>query len=730
MGQGTQSEKNTLEGQAIIQEGSTVASLDGKVSFVAGKDTGITGSTVTSARGIDVTAQNVAIDSATNTFINTQTYEFKQSGLSFSLGGGVVATGMNLAYDVRRAGQVSDGRLAALYGYKAFEEFKKLNTGFNGDWKSGIAISVSLGSQRNSWEAVSSATSTQGSTVASAGNVNITATGSGATDAAGKAADGSVNVVGSGVSGENITLTAAKDVNLVAADNVTTTTKTSSSSSAGIGVSMTAGSTPGFFIQGSKASGNENEAGTTHTETVVAASDTLTVKTGSDANIVGAQAKGDTVKMEIGGDLNIASQQDTDSYNERTSSAGGTIGFGMPSSISASKGKIDSDYKSVQEQSGVYAGKGGFDIVVGGNTDLKGAVIASDATPDKNKLSTGTLTYSDIQNKAEYKASGSGISLSTQLIKDGKPNLDDNNGYKAGTDGSASGTTRSAVAPGTIEVRNPEGQTQDANNLSRDTKNANGSITPIFDKEKVKEELEFQKVLQEVVTKELNKEPKPKEIAAPVAVAALGAAVWLAAGVYEVTTANGDKKIVDANGTLLGTFSKELNGYVDHLGKRVDDFTSWVRSFFPGTDTRTPNGQIVLDNPANPQGNTGTTPGGQQQGSTSPPPIATGDVNTGTGTTIPQTQQNTNPVITSSWNQGSFDSAQDSLQWHFDKHKDEVGAEDVEQYVRKAEAFKQNLSGARSYPVDGAVSGTIRYVKNGRYIDLAPDGTIVSFGAR
>lgn len=42
----------------------------------------------------------------------------------------------------------------------------------------------------------------------------------------------------------------------------------------------------------------------------------------------------------------------------------------------------------------------------------------------------------------------------------------------------------------------------------------------------------------------------------------------------------------------------------------------------------------------------------------------------------------------------------------------------------------QNLRGAKKYGVDGAVEGTTRYVKNGKYIDLAPDGTIVSFGKR
>ena len=83
---------------------------------------------------------------------------------------------------------------------------------------------------------------------------------------------------------------------------------------------------------------------------------------------------------------------------------------------SVSQGKTDSTYASVTEQAGIFAGKDGFDITVGKNTDLKGAVIASEATPDKNKISTDTLTYSDIQNKADYSASSIGVSIS---LKDG-----------------------------------------------------------------------------------------------------------------------------------------------------------------------------------------------------------------------------------------------------------------------------------------------------------------------
>lgn len=42
-----------------------------------------------------------------------------------------------------------------------------------------------------------------------------------------------------------------------------------------------------------------------------------------------------------------------------------------------SKDNVDRNYESVTDQSGIYAGKDGFDIGVGKNTDLKGEIISS-----------------------------------------------------------------------------------------------------------------------------------------------------------------------------------------------------------------------------------------------------------------------------------------------------------------------------------------------------------------
>jgi len=164
--------------------------------------------------------------------------------------------------------------------------------------------------------------------------------------------------------------------------------------------------------------------------------------------------------------------------------------------LSLSQSKVNSEYASVGDQSGLFAGNGGYDIYVGNHTQLNGAVIASTAQSADNALSTGTLGWSDIDNHASYKASSSSISM-------GGGNEDNKMSggaipTSANTHGSASGTTRSAVADGTITVRNGQAQTQNVADLSRDTDNANGHIDKIFDKDKVARKLEFAQGMQEL----------------------------------------------------------------------------------------------------------------------------------------------------------------------------------------------------------------------------------------
>ena len=70
---------------------------------------------------------------------------------------------------------------------------------------------------------------------------------------------------------------------------------------------------------------------------------------------------------------------------------------------------MKSNIEGITEQSGIYAGKEGYDIQVKNTPRLKGAVIESKAEKEKNRITTGTLTWENIDNKAEYKTGGHGM---------------------------------------------------------------------------------------------------------------------------------------------------------------------------------------------------------------------------------------------------------------------------------------------------------------------------------
>ena len=68
---------------------------------------------------------------------------------------------------------------------------------------------------------------------------------------------------------------------------------------------------------------------------------------------------------------------------------------------------------------------------------------------------------------------------------------------------------------------------------------------------------------------------------------------------------------------------------------------------------------------------------------------------------------------------------------HFDKHKAALGTETLEQYVRQAVAFREEAKkrNGAGKPVPGKTPGVKSWSKLRRFIHLAPNNEIVSFGA-
>ncbi|MBC1056520.1 VENN motif pre-toxin domain-containing protein [Escherichia coli] len=211
------------------------------------------------------------------------------------------------------------------------------------------------------------------------------------------------------------------------------------------------------------------------------------------------------MKVDAGRHLTLTSEQDSDRYDskQQNASAGGSFTFGSMSgsaSVNLSRDKMHSNYDSVQEQTGIFAGRGGFDVTTGQHTQLNGAVIASTATADKNRLDTGTLGFSDTENRADFKTEHQSAGLSTGGSVAGNflGNMANNLLVGANHEGHADSTTQSAVSAGNITIRDTQSQKQDVADLNRDAAHANQTLSPIFDREKEQQRLQQAQLIGEI----------------------------------------------------------------------------------------------------------------------------------------------------------------------------------------------------------------------------------------
>ncbi|WP_373380283.1 hemagglutinin repeat-containing protein [Cupriavidus nantongensis] len=541
----SQATQNTIRSQVV--------SKSGNVTMAAGETITARGADIEAGNDVTMIGKNVILDPGTDSASQNERHRTSQYGTTLALSGYTVTAAQAVENAARAVEDKKDGRVATLYGVQAglaiANGIQGIQTVTSGGVSQTAAIKVtaSIGGGSQSSEAHSTSSTNQGTTVKAGNAVTIVATGSGQQDAEGFATDGDISGRGAQIEGKTVTLSAARDVNLESAQDRSTLDNRSSGSNASVGVGFGLGGDQNGFTLELAASQNKakanGEAVTNHNSHVVA-TDKVTVVSGRDTNLKGAQLIGDTVAGTVGRDLNIESRPDTETYHSKESSSGMQASICVPpfcygttvhANASLTQGNTDSTYSSVQEQSGIYAGQGGFNVDVKGHTDLKGGILASTADANKNSLTTGTLTTSDIENKAEYSSDSTTIVASysggksvpasnpnlgpvqpahvdwagnTNLLQSGASSLAATaagNAQKS-IDGSAAGITKSAIAPGTVIITDEAGQRAKAGQsadetiagLNRDTANANQSIDKIFDAQKVKDQRELNQLRSQV----------------------------------------------------------------------------------------------------------------------------------------------------------------------------------------------------------------------------------------
>ena len=515
---GKEKQKDQYANQNTEQVGSIVGSVKGNVNLDADKAATVKGSTVVAGKDINITGENVKIENSNSVYNAQEKHEFKRTGLSVSVGGAYVDVVNNAANSVKHATEVEDKRLGALVAVKGYKDadkaIKNIKSNGGGKVTENLSINVSLGTTKSKSESKSTTTVANASEVKAGGDVNVTST------------KKDIDIIGSNVEGKDVTLNAKENLNITASETTNKLEQNSKSSSAsvGVGFDIATGQVSSVTISGSKSKGEVDANSTSYNESTVTANEDLSFTSGKDTNIKGGMLSGEKVTGNVSGDFNIESKQDKNSYKEKNSSAGFGVGIDLSGKNkkdgiittdkkdkasnankagifgSAIKSNVDSNYNSVTDQSGIYAGKEGFDINVGENTDLKGGIISSEAAKDKNKISTGTLTYEDIQNKADYKAGSIGINVDTSAGAEKKdagvtPNIG------LGAKDNAESVTKATVSRGEIEIRDKGKQKQDLKDLNRDTKNSLNKLGEIFDKTKVEERQELAGLFGEIAYK-------------------------------------------------------------------------------------------------------------------------------------------------------------------------------------------------------------------------------------
>ncbi|WP_460501260.1 hemagglutinin repeat-containing protein, partial [Dyella jejuensis] len=351
---GNRSTKDGYSEHDVSYTGSIVGSLNGSVTLSAGNHVHITGSDVLSQTGTAIVGNNVTIDAAVGTSDIRQTHKVSTGGITAGLSGGLANTAQVMYGQAQAAHRTQDSRVKAVYaaqsaytGYEAYGAYQDaaMQAAKNGtSTSSGINLRVGIGGSSASTTTTTHDDTAYGSHINSAGNVTLAATG------------GDLDIIGSQVNGQNVALAAANHLNILSQQENHTLESGNKNASGGVGVQIGSGGL-GFYAQAAVGKGSAHGNGITHADSTVNASDTLTLISGNDTTIKGAQLTGNQVLANIGNHLLIQSEQDTDDYASQQWQVGGevVVGAGGSGSFNYSQNKSSSHYAGVTHVSGIQA---------------------------------------------------------------------------------------------------------------------------------------------------------------------------------------------------------------------------------------------------------------------------------------------------------------------------------------------------------------------------------------
>ena len=437
-------------------------------------------------------------------------HEYKQSGVTIALSTPVTDMAQAAYNSVKRAKQVSNSKLQALYAMKAGEEAvmaaqnvskvaetldalragNMQNTGTTSS--PSVKVSIGYGSQKQTQTSESQSISHQKSTV-NTGTFNA------------KARDEKLSFEGVDANAKLMALSGKKGIEIKGVKDEEHQRTENKSVGGSVGVFVgTNGNSYGIGIEGSVnvAKGKSNSDSERWQNSHFTADKIITNSEEGGLTLDAANLKAKRWEADIQ-NLTVTSRQDTEKYESKqtSASASGSVAYGSGggASVSASYSKAKVDYAQVKEQAGISVGEDGMDVTVHHHTQLNGAIIESDAEASKNRFKTQSIATTDIENKSEIKTESASISAGSGGVNPMQA-LSSALSLLGNSHESEHSQTKSAISGNIqIDTETPENLTA----LSRDTKNANQRVEK-QDLQKVQERQEMAKVIGEISENAIN----------------------------------------------------------------------------------------------------------------------------------------------------------------------------------------------------------------------------------
>ena len=419
------SQKQTLENDRtrLYASGSQVGSLNNNTTMVAENAYTQTASIVSAIKGdVNILAKKANIKAADDKYETNMKQTFEKKGLTIAITSPIISAIQAVQGAIESTKQVGDSKhdrvntmAAANAGFEAYRAYQSgtkavtdVKDFMNGEGNvdSLIGVQITYGQQKSESHSHTEGKTAYKSQVNAGGKVNIMATGAGK--------DSNINIEGSDISGkQGTTLMADNQVNIKAAEqnHQERSTNKSSGFNAGVAIKVSNGAAIGFTAGGNYGKGYGNGDETSYVASHVGDSQSKTVvKAGGDVTLAGSQVKGKGVELDAE-NLKIESLQDKSSYRgkQMNASASVTVGYGFAAGGSFNKSKVNTDYASVNEQAGIFAGNDGYDINVKNKVSSVGGAILSSAPKEKNQMTAQDFEYSNIQNYSNAKSSAMGL---------------------------------------------------------------------------------------------------------------------------------------------------------------------------------------------------------------------------------------------------------------------------------------------------------------------------------